>query len=192
MITAGYVRYAGLSEMGAETIRRAQAVHPIAALQFEYSLMSRGIEGSLLPFVREQGIAVTAYGVLSRGLLSPVTARLAGPADPRIRFPRFREQNLARNLGLVAALEQIAAERGATAAQLAIAWVLTRGSDIIPLIGTKRRDRLAEALGALELTLTADEIAAIETAVPASAVAGDRYDEHGMAILDSEPSAAGT
>jgi pyridoxine 4-dehydrogenase len=140
MITAGYVRYAGLSEMGAETIRRAQAVHPIAALQTEYSLMSRGIEGSLLPFVREQGIAVTAYGVLSRGLLSPATARLAGPADPRIRFPRFREQNLAQNLGLVAALEQIAAERGATAAQLAIAWVLTRGSDIIPLIGTKRRD----------------------------------------------------
>src|SRR5205823_7354049 len=97
-----------------------------------------GIEGSLLPFVREQGIAVTAYGVLSRGLLSPATARLAGPADPRIRFPRFREQNLAQNLGLVAALEQIGAERGATAAQLAIAWVLTRGSDIIPLIGTKR------------------------------------------------------
>lgn len=192
MIAAGYVRYAGLSEMGAGTIRRAQAVHPIAALQIEYSLMSRGIEGSLLPFVREQGIAVTAYGVLSRGLLSPATARPAGPADPRTRFPRFREQNLAQNLRLVAALEQIAAERGATAAQLAVAWVLARGSDIIPLIGTKCRDRLAEALGALELSLTADELAAIETAVPASAVAGDRYDEHGMAILDSEPSAAGT
>jgi aryl-alcohol dehydrogenase-like predicted oxidoreductase len=186
MIGAGYIRYAGLSEMGPGTIRRAAAVHPIAALQIEYSLMSRGIEGGLLPFVRDRGIAVTAYGVLSRGLLSPATARLAGPADPRTRFPRFREQNLARNLALVTALEQLAAERGATAAQLAIAWVLARGSDIIPLIGTKRPGRLAEALGALELTLTAGELAAIEAAVPAGAVAGDRYDEHGMAILDSE------
>src|SRR5262245_32267401 len=193
LIAAGYVRYAGLSEVGAGTIRRAQAVHPIAALQIEYSLISRGIEGSLLPFVREQGIGVTAYGVLSRGLLSPATARLAGPADPRTRFPRFRDQNLPRNLGLVTALEQIAAQRRATAAQLAIAWVLARGSDIIPLIGTKRRDRLAEALGAPDLTLTADELAAIETAVPASSVAGDRYDEAGMAVLDSEqPAAAGS
>jgi aryl-alcohol dehydrogenase-like predicted oxidoreductase len=192
MVAAGYVRYAGLSEMGASTIRRAQAVHPIAALQIEYSLVSRGIEGGLLPFVREHGIGITAYGVLSRGLLSPATAQLAGPADPRARFPRFREENLARNVGLATALEQIAAERGATAAQLAIAWVLARGSDIIPLIGTKRPGRLAEALGALELTLTADELAVIEAAVPAGAVAGDRYDEHGMAILDSErPDTAG-
>ena len=186
MITAGYVRYAGLSEMGADTIRRAHAVHPVAALQIEYSLMSRGIEGGILPAVRDLGIGVTAYGVLSRGLLSPATARLAGPGDPRTRFPRFREQNLARNLELVTALERIAADRGATTAQLAIAWVLARGADIIPLIGTKRRDRLAEALGALELDLTAGELAAIEAAVPAVAVAGDRYDEHGMAGLDSE------
>ena len=128
--------------------------------------------------------------MLSRGLLSPATARLVGPADPRTRFPRFHDQNLARNLGLVTALEQIAAQRGATAAQLAIAWVLARGSDIVPLIGTKRRDRLAEALGALELTLTADELAAIESAVPVGAVAGDRYDEAGMAGLESEQSAA--
>src|SRR5262249_35766240 len=148
MVAAGYVRHAGLSEMGAGTIARAQAVHPIAALQVEYSLMSRSIEGGLLPFVREQGIGVTAYGVLSRGLLSPATARLAGPADPRGRFPRFRGGNLAQNLCLVTRLEQIAAERGATAAQLAIAWVLSRGSDIIPLIGTKRPGRQAEALGA--------------------------------------------
>jgi aryl-alcohol dehydrogenase-like predicted oxidoreductase len=188
MVEAGYVRYVGLSEMGADTIRRAQAVHPIAALQIEYSLMSRGIERRLLPFLREQGIAVTAYGVLSRGLLSPATARPAGPADPRRRFPRFQEQNLAQNLDLVAALERIAAQRGATAAQLAIAWVLSRGGDIIPLIGTKRAGRLAEALGALELALTPDELAAIEEAVPAGAVAGDRYDEPGMAILDSERS----
>jgi len=192
MIEAGYVRHAGLSEMGAGTIRRAQAVHPIAALQIEYSLMSRGIEGGLLPFVREQGIAVTAYGVLSRGLLSPATARLAGPADPRRRFPRFQQQNLAHNLDLVTTLERIAAQRGATAAQLAIAWVLSRGTDIIPLIGTKRTGRLAEALGALDLKLTAEELAAIEAAVPAGAVAGDRYDSHGMTTLDSErPGPAG-
>jgi aryl-alcohol dehydrogenase-like predicted oxidoreductase len=186
MITAGYVRYAGLSEVGVDTIRRAHAVHPVAALQIEYSLMSRGIEGGILPAVRELGIGVTAYGVLSRGLLSLATARLAGPADPRTRFPRFREQNLARNLELVTTLERIAADRGATAAQLAIAWVLARGADIIPLIGTKRRDRLPEALGALELDLTDGELAAIEAAVPAASVAGDRYDEHGMAGLDSE------
>ena len=186
MVAAGYVRYAGLSEMGADTIRRAQAVHPIAALQIEYSLMSRRIERRLLPFLREQGIGVTAYGVLSRGLLSPETARLAGPADVRSRFPRFQDQNLAQNLDLVTALDQIAGQRGVTAAQLAIAWVLSRGSDIIPLIGTKRRSRLAEALGALDLTLTASELAAIEEAVPAGEVAGDRYDSHGMATLDSE------
>ena len=186
MVEAGHVRYAGLSEVGAQTIRRAQAVHPIAALQIEYSLMSRGIEDGLLPAVRDLGIAVTAYGVLSRGLLSPETARLAGPADPRIRFPRFREQNRARNLALAGALERLARDRGVTTAQLAIAWVLARGADIVPLIGTKRRDRLAEALGALELALTADELAAIEAAVPAAEVAGERYDEHGMAALDSE------
>jgi len=173
MVAAGYVRYAGLSEMGADTIRRAQAVHPIAALQIEYSLMSRRIERRLLPFLREQGIGVTAYGVLSRGLLSPETAQLAGPSDPRSRFPRFQDQNLAQNLDLVTALDQIAGQRGVTAAQLAIAWVLSRGSDIIPLIGTKRRSRLAEALGALDLTLTPSELAAIEEAVPAGEVAGD-------------------
>ena len=185
MVAAGHVRYAGLSEVGAQTIRRAHAVHPVAALQIEYSLMSRGIEDSLLPVVRDLGIGVTAYGVLSRGLLSTATAR-PGPADPRIRFPRFREQNVARNLALVGALERLAQERGVTTAQLAIAWVLARGADIIPLIGTKRRDRLAEALGALDLALTAGELQAIEEAVPAAAVAGDRYDEHGMASLDSE------
>ena len=185
MAAAGHVRYAGLSEVGAQTIRRAHAVHPVAALQIEYSLMSRGIEDSLLPVVRDLGIGVTAYGVLSRGLLSTATAR-PGPADPRIRFPRFREQNVARNLALVGALERLAQERGVTTAQLAIAWVLARGADIIPLIGTKRRDRLAEALGALDLALTVDELKAIEEAVPAAAVAGDRYDEHGMASLDSE------
>jgi aryl-alcohol dehydrogenase-like predicted oxidoreductase len=186
MIQAGYVRYLGLSEMGADTIRRAHAVHPVSALQIEYSLMSRGIEESLLPAVRELGISITAYGILSRGLLSSGTARLAAN-DPRTRFPRFRDENHARNLELLAALEAIAASKGVTAAQLAIAWVASRGDDIIPLIGTKRRDRLAEALHAItDLTLSADELAAIEAAVPAGAVAGDRYDAAQLTMLDSE------
>jgi aryl-alcohol dehydrogenase-like predicted oxidoreductase len=185
MVAAGFVRYIGLSEMGADTIRRAHAVHPIAALQIEYSLMSRGIEAKILPTVRELGISVTAYGILSRGLLSSGTARLA-PGDPRARFPRFRDQNHTANLELLAALEAIADAHGATAAQLAIAWVASRGTDIIPLIGTKRRDRLAEALQALDLTLSADDLAAIAAAVPAEAVAGDRYDAGQVAALDSE------
>jgi aryl-alcohol dehydrogenase-like predicted oxidoreductase len=185
MITAGYVRYLGLSEVGADTIRRAHAVHPVTALQIEYSLMSRGIEAEILPVVRELGIGVTAYGILSRGLLSTGTARLA-ENDPRARFPRFQAENHARNLELLAALEAIAAAKGVTAAQLAIAWVASRGDDIIPLIGTKRRDRLAEALNALDLTLSADDLAALEAAVPAEAVAGGRYEAAQMAALDSE------
>ena len=185
MIKAGYVRYLGLSEMGAETIRRAHAVHPVSALQIEYSLMSRGIEAKILPAVRELGISVTAYGILSRGLLSSGTARLAD-GDPRTRFPRFRDENHARNLELLAQLETIAEGRGVTAAQLAIAWVASRGEDIIPLIGTKRRDRLAEALAALDLPLSQDELAVIEAAVPPSAVAGERYEPAQVAALDSE------
>jgi aryl-alcohol dehydrogenase-like predicted oxidoreductase len=185
MVQAGYVRYIGLSEMGEDTIRRAHAVHPIAALQIEYSLMSRGIETQILPAVRELGISVTAYGILSRGLLSSGTAQLA-PNDPRIRFPRFSAENHARNLELLAALEVIAEDHGVTAAQLAIAWVASRGEDIIPLIGTKRRDRLTEALKALDLTLSTDDLAAIEAAVPATAVAGDRYAKSQVITLDSE------
>jgi len=185
MIKAGYVRHLGLSEMGADTIRRAHAVHPVAALQIEYSLMSRRIEAQILPTVRELGISVTAYGILSRGLLSSGTARLA-PGDPRARFPRFSGDNHARNLELLAALEVIADAHGVTAAQLAIAWVASRGADIIPLIGTKRRDRLAEALQALDLTLSTDDLAAIEAAVPEDAVAGDRYEAAQVAALDSE------
>jgi aryl-alcohol dehydrogenase-like predicted oxidoreductase len=185
MIQAGYVRYLGLSEMGAETIRRAHAVYPVSELQIEYSLMSRGIERSILPAVRELGISITAYGILSRGLLSSGTARLAAN-DPRARFPRFRGENHARNLELLAALEAIADSKGVTAAQLAIAWVASRGDDIIPLIGTKRRHRLDEALRALDLTLSTDELAALEAAVPADAVAGDRYDAAQLTMLDSE------
>jgi aryl-alcohol dehydrogenase-like predicted oxidoreductase len=186
MIDAGFVRYLGLSEMGAATIRRAHAVHPVSALQIEYSLMSRGIEAEILPTVRELGIAVTAYGVLSRGLLSSASAREIGQNDPRARFPRFRAENLGRNLDLLTALEQIAQEHGVTTAQLAIAWVASRGTDIIPLIGTKRRDRLAEALGALDLRLTPADLDALEAAIPAGQVAGDRYDPAQMAALDSE------
>ncbi len=186
LIQAGYVRYLGLSEVGVDTIRRAAAVHPVAALQIEYSLMSRGIEDQILPAVRDLGIGVTAYGVMSRGLLAATSARPIGAADPRSRFPRFQGDNLQRNLALVAALERVATDRGVTTAQLAIAWVASRGADIVPLIGTKRRDRLAEALGALELTLSPEELAVIEAAVPQSAVAGDRYDPAQMAALDSE------
>jgi len=186
LIQAGYVRYLGLSEMGAGTIRRAHAVHPVTALQIEYSLMSRGIEERILPAVRELGIGITAYGIMSRGLLSTGSARAIGPADPRSRFPRFQGENLQRNLSLLAALEEIAVSHGVTTAQLAIAWVASRGRDIVPLIGTKRRDRLSEALGALELSLAPEELSAIEAAVPSSDVAGDRYDPGQMAALDSE------
>jgi aryl-alcohol dehydrogenase-like predicted oxidoreductase len=188
MIQAGYVRYLGLSEMGAQTIRRAHAVHPVSALQIEYSLMSRGIEDDILPAIRELGIGLTAYGVMSRGLLGTGSGQGISPDDPRSRFPRFQGANLQRNLGLVAALEQIAGRRGASTAQLALAWVLSRGTDIIPLVGTKRRDRLADSLAALELTLSRDELAAIEASVPSSAVAGERYEAAQMAALDSERS----
>jgi aryl-alcohol dehydrogenase-like predicted oxidoreductase len=186
MVDAGYVRYIGLSEMGPETIRRAAAVAPIQELQIEYSLVSRGIEERILPTVRELGISVTAYGVLSRGLLNRDTARQSGPGDIRGRMPRFGAGNIERNLELLSALERIAEARGVSTAQLAFAWVLARGDDIIPLIGTKRRDRLQETLGALDITLTPDEITAIERAVPAGAVSGDRYDSRQMAALDSE------
>ena len=190
MIQAGFVRHLGLSEMGADTIRRAHAVHPVAALQIEYSLMSRGIEAQILPAVRELGIGVTAYGILSRGLLSTASAREIGPGDPRSRFPRFQGENLQRNLDLLTGLEDIAGRHGVTTAQLAIAWVLSRGSDIVPLLGTKRRDRLAEALGAVDLELTPGDLAALEAAVPRDQVAGDRYEAGQMAALDSEKTSA--
>jgi aryl-alcohol dehydrogenase-like predicted oxidoreductase len=185
MIEAGYVRHLGLSEVGADTIRRAHAIHPVRELQIEYSLMSRGIEAEILPVLRELGISVTAYGILSRGLLNRETARLA-EGDPRARFPRFQGGNLERNLELLDALEKIADQRGVSAAQLAIAWVAAQGEDIIPLIGTKRRTRLAEALTALDLRLTPAELDAIGAAVPDGQVAGTRYDAPQMGALDSE------
>jgi aryl-alcohol dehydrogenase-like predicted oxidoreductase len=188
MVQAGYVRYIGLSEAGAETLRRAQAVHPIVDLQIEYSLLSRSIEADILPACRELGIAITAYGVLSRGLLSGQWSRerTMGPGDFRSHAPRFQGQNLEHNLGLVEALRALANAKGATVAQIAVAWVLTRGTDIVPLIGARRRDQLAEALGALNLQLSPDDLAHIERAVPAGAAAGDRYNTQGMATLDSE------
>jgi aryl-alcohol dehydrogenase-like predicted oxidoreductase len=190
MVEAGYVRHVGLSEVGAETIRRAAATHPISDLQIEYSLISRGIEQEILPTCRELGVGMTAYGVLSRGLLSGHWSkeRKTGPADFRSHAPRFSAENLDRNLGLVEALGEIAEAKGATVAQIAIAWVLSRGEDVVPLVGARTRVRLTESLGALELELSDDELAAIERAVPAGAAAGERYDDQQMAILDSERS----
>jgi aryl-alcohol dehydrogenase-like predicted oxidoreductase len=186
LITAGHVRHVGLSEAGAETIRRAHATHPVADVQLEYSLLSRGIESEILPTCRELGVGVTAYGVLSRGLLGGRVPGQAAAGDVRGRMPRFRPENLERNLALVAGLRSIAGAKGMTVAQLAIAWVLARGPDIVPVVGTTRRDRLAEAVDALGLELSEDDLAAIERAAPPGAVAGDRYDERQMAMLDSE------
>lgn len=188
MITAGHVRRLGLSEAGAATLRRAQAIHPIVDLQIEYSLFSRGIEAEILPVCRELGIGVTAYGVLARGLLSGQWSqeRAADSRDFRARSPRFSGDNLDRNLALVEALRVIADEKGVTVAQLAIAWVLARGQDIVPLVGARRRDRLSEALGALGIDLTAGDLARIDHAVPPGAAAGARYAPAQMAHLDSE------
>jgi aryl-alcohol dehydrogenase-like predicted oxidoreductase len=188
LVEAGYVRHIGLSEVGADTIRRAAATHPICDLQIEYSLISRGIEAAILPTCRELGIALTAYGVLSRGLISghwSPDRTLAG-SDFRARAPRFQGENLQRNLALAEQLQATAAEHGATAAQAAIAWVLSRGEDIVPLIGARTRERLHEALGAVELQLSPEDLERIERAVPADAAAGERYPEAQMAALDSE------
>jgi len=188
LVQAGYVRRIGLSEVGAQTIRRAQAVHPIADLQIEYSLISRGIEDEILPVCRELGIAITAYGVLSRGLIGGHWSPDRSPAqgDSRGMFPRFQGENAQRNLALVDQLRVISAQTGASVAQLAIAWVLSRGEDIIPVIGARTRERLDEALQTLGLTLSAQDLERIEQAVPPGAVAGERYGEAQMIALDSE------
>ncbi|WP_038496720.1 aldo/keto reductase [Collimonas arenae] len=192
LVKAGYVRHIGLSEVGAQTIRRAQAVHPIADLQIEYSLVSRGVEAVILPVCRELGIGITAYGVLSRGLISghwDKEKKLA-PGDFRSFNPRFSGDNLAHNLSLLEALRVVADSKQATLAQIAIAWVMSRGSDIVPLVGARRRDRLAESLGATAIQLSAADLAQIEVAIPADAAAGDRYAAAAMAHLDSEQSHA--
>jgi aryl-alcohol dehydrogenase-like predicted oxidoreductase len=185
LVQAGYVRHIGLSEVGAETLRKAHAVHPISDLQIEYSLFSRGIEATILPTARELGIGITAYGVLARGLLTGQW-QPGQAGDHRGLSPRFSGENLDHNLALVEALRKVADSRGATVAQVAIAWVASRGDDIVPLVGARRRDRLTESLGALDLDLTAEDLAAIEAAVPEGAVAGDRYPTAHMALLDSE------
>ncbi|MEK1852950.1 MAG: aldo/keto reductase [Phyllobacterium sp.] len=187
MVKAGFVKHIGLSEVGSKTIRRAAAVHPIVDLQIEYSLISRGIEDGILETCRKLGIGITAYGVLSRGLISGHwTKDRAGPGDFRAHSPRFQGENVDKNLALVTALQKIAEAKGVTVAQIAIAWVASQGDDIIPLVGARRRDRLTEALGALDVKLTPEDMAAIETAVPKGAAAGTRYAEAQMAHLDSE------
>lgn len=187
LVKGGYVRHIGLSEVGAQTIRRAAAVHPISDLQIEYSLASRGIEDEILPTCRELGVAITAYGVLTRGLISGHwTADRDVGRDLRGHSPRFVGENLAHNLRLVEALRAAAEARGVSTAQAAIAWVAAQGEDIVPLIGARRRDRLAEALGALDVVFTPEDLAALEAAVPKGAAAGDRYPQPQMAALDSE------
>ncbi|WP_424134127.1 aldo/keto reductase [Roseomonas chloroacetimidivorans] len=187
LVKKGFIRHIGLSEVGAETIQRAHAVHPIADLQIEYSLLSRGIEDEILPTCRELGIGITAYGVLSRGLISGHWSKeRGGPGDFRSISPRFQGENLDRNLALAEALRRVAEERGVKVAQLAIAWVAARGADIVPLVGARRRDRLEEALGAMDLRLDDAALAAIEAAIPPGAAAGARYPEAQLAHMDSE------
>jgi aryl-alcohol dehydrogenase-like predicted oxidoreductase len=185
MVDAGYVRHVGLSEVDAATIRRAHAVHPIADLQIEYSLLSRGVEADVLPTLRELGIGLTAYGVLGRGLISGhwTPGHSAGPGDSRGFSPRFSSENVEHNLALVGALRRVAEAKGCTVAQLAIAWVAAQGEDIVPLVGARSRERLAEALPAMELKLTADDLAEIEQAVPKGAARGDRYPAAFMSSL---------
>jgi aryl-alcohol dehydrogenase-like predicted oxidoreductase len=184
LVKAGYVRAIGLSEVGPATIRRASGVHPICDVQIEYSLISRGPEATIFPLLADLGISVTAYGVLSRGLLS--SSQPKSQADFRAYLPRFTGENRERNQRLVEALQKLAAEKSVTASQLAIAWVLAKGTTIVPLIGARTRAQLAESLGALQITLTPADVTGIEEALPAAAVAGTRYDEHQMRVLDSE------
>ncbi|MGR6971674.1 aldo/keto reductase [Streptomyces cynarae] len=188
MQQAGFIRHIGLSEVGAHTIRRAAAVAPISDVQIEYSLLSRGPEASVIPALRELGIGLTAYGVLSRGLLSGhwSAGRNLGADDFRAHSPRFQGENLEANLRLVEALGRVAERLGATTGQVAIAWVAAQGQDIVPLVGARRRERLTESLGAAGLALDADALAEIEAAVPAGSAAGERYAAPLMATLDSE------
>lgn len=184
LIKAGYVCYVGLSEVGADTIRRAHAVHPVVDLQIEYSLISRGPEENIFPTLRELGIGVTAYGVLSRGLLSG--SKPAGPNDFRAYLPRFTGDNYERNQALLQGLNDIAAEHGVTTTQLVIAWAMAKGESIVPLIGARKRTQLEESLRAAQVQLSSEEVKRIEALIPQEAVAGTRYDAHQMHMLDSE------
>jgi aryl-alcohol dehydrogenase-like predicted oxidoreductase len=184
LIKAGCVRYAALSEASAATVRRANATHPICDLQIEYSIISRGIEEDILPALRSLGIGVTAYGVLSRGLLSG--SRPVGTGDFRAHLPRFAGANFDRNTAFLKDFKAIAQEKSVTVSQLAIAWVLARGEQIVPVIGSRKRTQLTEALGALSIQLSADDLARIDRAVPHADIVGTRYDENQMRMLDSE------
>jgi aryl-alcohol dehydrogenase-like predicted oxidoreductase len=188
MVKAGYVRHIGLSEVGADTIARAHAVHPICDLQIEYSLISRGPEAAIFPLLKELGIGVTAYGVLSRGLLAG--SKPTGPTDFRTYLPRFTGDNAVANEKLVKVLQELATSLNATASQVAIEWVMTRGRSmglgLVPIIGARTLKQLAESLGAHTLTLSSQDMARIEAALPAGAVAGTRYDAYQMGHLDSE------
>jgi aryl-alcohol dehydrogenase-like predicted oxidoreductase len=187
MVKAGWIKHIGLSEVGSDTIRRAHAVHPIVDLQIEYSLLARGIESDILKTCRELGISITAYGVLARGLISGHWSKeRAAEQDFRQMSPRFQGSNLDANLALVDSLRAIAAEAGASPAQVAIAWVAAQGNDIVPLVGARRRDRLSEALGALDVKLTDTHLAALAKAFPPGAAAGARYPESQLAHMDSE------
>jgi pyridoxine 4-dehydrogenase len=188
MVKAGYVRHIGLSEASSATIRRAVAVHPISALQIEYSLVSRSIEADILPTARELGISVTAYGVYSRGLLtgSVPTSESAARGDIRGHFPRFQGENLTANQRMIAKLQAIARQKGVSVAQLALGWILIKGSDIIPLVGARTQAQLNEALETMKLSFSSDEIAALESAVPAESISGERYAAEQMKTLDSE------
>ena len=184
MVKAGFVRYIGLSEVGTETIQRAHHVHPICDLQIEYAIISRSPEAEIFPVLSELGIGVTAYGVLSRGLLSGSTPATTG--DGLGHFPRFIGDNLVRNQELVKTLTEIAAARGITATQLAIAWALAKSKSIVPVIGARTRVQLTESLAALSVTLSPEDLSQIENAIPADAVAGTRYAAEQMKVLDSE------
>ena len=187
MIKAGWIRHIGLSEVGSDTIRRAHAVHPIVDLQIEYSLLARGIEPDILKTCRELGIGVTAYGVLARGLISGHWSKdRSGAQDFRAMSPRFQGANLDANLMLVDALRRVAEDAGASPAQVAIAWVAAQGNDIVPLVGARRRDRLAEALGALDVKLTPAHLKALAETFPPDVAAGARYPEAQLAHMDSE------
>src|SRR6187402_1142853 len=187
LVKAGYVRHIALSEVGAETIRRAAKVHPIVDLQIEYSLVSRGPETTIFGALADLGIAVTAYGVLSRGLLA---GSKAGAGDLRAHLPRFTGDNGRKNQVLVDALVRLARTRGATPAQLAVAWVRAKGAaqgvTVIPTMGARTRKQLEDALAGLAITLAPSDIAEIEAAIPAEEIAGTRYPAPMMATLDSE------
>jgi aryl-alcohol dehydrogenase-like predicted oxidoreductase len=184
LVKAGYVRHIGLSEVGVETIRRAQAVHPIVDLQIEYALISRGPEASIFPALSELGISATLYGVFSRGLLTG--SKPVGAGDFRQFLPRFAGDNLARNTAVVEQFRRFGADRGLTTAQLALAWVRAKQPSLLPLVGARTRAQIDDALGALEKPLSASDVAALESLVPAQAIRGMRYAEEQMRHLDSE------